>query len=178
MSVAQKYFLMLDQVTISQVATRQCEAPPPAIDQYVTMSTAGLVAGFILVFLAILLDNKKVKGLCWALAVIPFGVWGYVNFFVDYTQIQKTIFNLDVRAEQTLSNIAEAQDRFMSEQEEYIKDLSKVKSHLAGAHGLDECVEILDLTVAFDHWDASAKHVSSPNIIKWDSTSGSSLKKG
>lgn len=170
--------IQFSQWTIGQVATGECLAPPPSVGKFQTMSTGGLIGGFILVFLGILLDGKKVKAACWALAVIPFGVWAYANFVVDYNQIQKSIFNLDAMAEQTLSNIAEAQDRFKSEQDEYIKDLSKVKSHLAGAHGLDECVEILELNVSYEHWDASARHVSSPNIVKWDSTSGSSLKKG
>ncbi len=170
--------LQISQWTIGQVATGECLAPPPSAEKFQTMSTGGLIGGFILVFLGILLDGKKVKAACWALAVIPFGVWAYANFLVDYNQIQKSIFNLDAMAEQTLSNIAEAQDRFKSEQDEYIQDLSKVKSHLAGAHGLDECVEILELNVSYEHWDASARHVSSPNIVKWDSTSGSSLKKG
>ncbi|MCA9482305.1 MAG: hypothetical protein KC553_01060 [Nitrospina sp.] len=169
--------LALLQTFISQTGG-QCEPPPPSLDGFVTTSKASLIVGFLLVFAGIFIDRKKVKLTCWGLAVIPFGVWGYLNFLVDYSEIRKKIFNLDVRAEQTLSNIAEAQDRYKSEQEVYIKDLSQVKSHLAGAHGLDECVEILDLNVGFDHWTASAKHVSSPNIVKWDSTSGSSLKKG
>ncbi len=170
--------LQILKLVSSQIPTGQCEAPPPSLDHFQNISQAALVGGFILVFLGIFLDKKNIKRTCWGLALVPFGVWGYVNFFVDYNQIQKSIFNLDARAEQTLANIAEAQDRFKSEQEEYIKDLTQVKSHLAGAHGLDECVEILELNVGFDHWTASAKHVSSPNIVKWDSTSGSSLKKG
>ncbi|QPJ63388.1 MAG: hypothetical protein G3M70_16495 [Candidatus Nitronauta litoralis] len=177
-AIAFNLSLQIGQLNIGQVATGECQAPPPSIERFQTMSTGGLIGGFLMVFLGIILDSKKIKAVCWALAVIPFGVWGYANFLVDYDQIKKTIFNLDIRAEQTLSNIAEAQDRFKSEQDEYIKDLSKVKSHLAGAHGLDECVDILELNVSYEHWDASARHVSSPNIVKWDSTSGSSMKKG
>lgn len=177
-AIAGSSHLVLSQWSVGQVATGECLPPPPSLDGFQTLSTVGLVAGFIFVFLAILLDNKKLKATCWALALIPFGMWGYANFLVDYNGIQKSIFNLDAMAEQTLSNIAEAQDRFKSEQDIYIKDLTKVKSHLAGAHGLDECVRILELNVAFDHWDAAAKHISSPNVVRWDSTSGSSLKKG
>lgn len=177
-AIASNLPLLLSQLNLGQLASSKCLPPPPSLDGFQAMSTGGLIAGFVLVFLGILLDNKRLKSTCWVLAVVPFGLWGYANFMVDYNQIQKSIFNMDVMAEQTLSNIAEAQDRFKSEQEEYIKDLTKVKSHLAGAHGLDECVEILELNVSYEHWDASAKYVSSPNIVKWDSTSGSSLKKG
>ncbi len=104
--------------------------------------------------------------------------WGYINFGVDYEHINQTIFNYNVQAEQTLANMAEAQDRFKSEHDTFIKDLQELESHLAGAHGLDECVKILELNVSWDHWSATAKHVHSPDTVKWDSTSGSSLKKG
>jgi len=161
-----------------RAAAAPCEPAPIPLSYYETTSTVCLVMGFTLVFLAILLDKKKLKQTLGVLAVLPFAVWGFLNFGVDYNKIRKTLFNLDVRAEQTLANIAEAQDRYKSEQEEYIKDLSQIKSHLAGAHGLDECVEILGLEVSFERWTASARHVSSPHTVHWDSTSGSSLKKG
>lgn len=108
----------------------------------------------------------------------PFLAWGYVNYGVDYQQIRKDIFKYNVQAEATLANIAEAQDRYKSEQGEFIKELGQITSHLAGSQGLNECVELLSLEVSFEHWSASAKHVSSPETIYWDSTSGSSLKKG
>lgn len=170
-------FALVDLLN-AQTGGGQCEAPPPSLDGYVTLSKGALIVGFLLFFAGIFLDKKAIKFTCWGLAVIPLGVWGYVNFMVDYNQIRKDIFNLDARAEQTLANIAEAQDRFKSEQDVFITDLSQVKSHLAGAHGLDECVEILELNAGFSGWTAAAKHVSSPNTVRWDSTSGSSLKKG
>ena len=156
----------------------QCEEAPPDLSTFETASWVSLAAGFALVFPAILLDRKRLKMLFGGLSILPFAVWIYVNYGVDYVAINKEIFNLDVRAEQTLANIAEAQERYKSEQGEYIKDLSQIKSHLAGAHGLDECVEILNLEVGYEHWSATARHVSSPNTVTWDSTSGSSLKKG
>ncbi|MFQ5482591.1 MAG: hypothetical protein ACE5ER_07515 [Nitrospinaceae bacterium] len=160
-------------------ASSECaEASPFSLTFFENLSKGSLAAAFILVFLAILSDKKSVKTVSGALAVLPLIAWGYVHFLVDYDQMRQNIFNLDVRAENTLANIAEAQDRYKSETGAYIKDLSRVKSHLAGAHGMDECVEILSLEVGFEHWSAAAKHRASPDIIRWDSTSGSSLRKG
>ena len=145
---------------------------------YEDVSLYSLIAGFILVFAAIFLEKKKVKLGLAAAAVLPFLVWGYVNFLVDYNKIRKTIFNYNVQAEATLANIAEAQERYQSEQGNFITDLKVLESHLAGAHGMDECVRIVELNASFGHWSAVAQHQSSPDTVRWDSTSGSSLKKG
>ncbi len=145
---------------------------------YENISLYSLIAGFVLVFTAIFLEQKKVKLGLGLAAVAPFLIWGYVNFLVDYDKIRKTIFNYNLQAEATLANIAEAQERYQSEQGNFIKDLKMLKSHLAGAHGMDECVKIIELNVGFDHWSAVAQHYSSPDTVRWDSTSGSSLKKG
>jgi hypothetical protein len=145
---------------------------------YEDISLYSLIAGFVLVFAAIFLEKKKVKlGLGMA-AVLPFLAWGYVNFMVDYDEIRKTIFNYNVQAEATLANIAEAQERYQSEQGAFITDLKVLESHLAGAHGMDECVRIVELNASFEHWSAVAQHYSSPDTVRWDNTSGSSLKKG
>ena len=53
-----------------------------------------------------------------------------------------------------------------------------MRAHVAGAHGLDKCVQILQIDAHYDYWTASAKQISSPEIIYWDSRTGSSLKKG
>lgn len=148
------------------------------LDFYSNISTYSLIAGFALVFAAIFLEKKKVKIGLSVVAVLPFLAWGYVNFMVDYTKIQKTIFNYNVQAEATLANIAEAQERYQSEQGNFITDLKVLESHLAGAHGMDECVRIVELDASFGHWSAVAQHYSSPDTVRWDSTSGSSLKKG
>ena len=145
---------------------------------YEEVSLYSLIIGFILVFAAIFLEKKKLKLSLGITAVLPFLAWGYVNFLVDYDKIQKTIFNYNVQAEATLANIAEAQERYKSEQGDFITDLKSLESHLAGAHGMDECVKIVELNVSFEHWSAVAQHYSSPDAIRWDSTSGSSLKKG
>ena len=145
---------------------------------YEDISLYSLIAGFILVFAAIFLEKKKVKLGLGVVAVLPFLAWGYVNFGVDYSKIQKTIFNYNVQAEATLANIAEAQERYHSEQGAFITDLKVLESHLAGAHGMDECVRIVELNASFGQWYAVAQHYSSPDTVRWDSTSGSSLKKG
>lgn len=145
---------------------------------YEDISLYSLVAGFVLVFAAIFLEQKKIKTVLAVAAVLPFLAWGYVNFLVDYNKIRKTIFNYNVQAEATLANIAEAQERYQSEQGSFITDLKELESHLAGAHGMDECVRIVELNASFEHWSAVAQHHSSPDTVRWDSTSGSSLKKG
>ena len=145
---------------------------------YEDISLYSLIVGFLLVFAAIFMEKKKVKLGLGVLAVLPFLAWGYVNFGVDYSKIQKIIFNYNVQAEATLANIAEAQERYHSEQGDFITDLKVLESHLAGAHGMDECVRIVELNASFGQWYAVAKHYSSPDTVRWDSTSGSSLKKG
>ena len=145
---------------------------------YEDISFYSLIVGFVLIFAAIFLEKKKVKLSLGVAAVLPLLAWGYVNFLVDYDKIRKTIFNYNVQAEATLANIAEAQERYQSEQGDFITDLKVLESHLAGAHGMDECVKIIELNVSFQHWSAVAQHYSSPDTVRWDSTSGSSLKKG
>ena len=145
---------------------------------YENISLYSLLVGFALVFAAIFMEKKKIKLGLGIAAMLPFLAWGYVNFLVDYEKIRKTIFNYNVQAEATLANIAEAQERYQSEQGSFITDLKMLESHLAGAHGMDECVKIVELNASFEHWSAVAQHFSSPDTVRWDSTSGSSLKKG
>ena len=145
---------------------------------YDDVSLYSLAAGFVLVFAAIFIEKKAIKIGLAGLAALPFLVWGYVHFLVDYDAISKTTFKYNLQAEATLANIAEAQGRYKSENQSYLKNLQELESHLSGAHGMDECVKILELNVGFDHWSALAQHRSSPDTVRWDSTSGSSLKKG
>ena len=160
------------------IAQASCGEEIIRLSLYEDISLYSLIAGFVLVFAAIFLEKKKVKLGLGVAAVLPFLAWGYVNFLVDYDTIQKTIFNYNVQAEATLANIAEAQERYQSEQGNFITDLKLLESHLAGAHGMDECVRIIELNASFGHWSAVAQHYSSPDTVRWDSTSGSSLKKG
>lgn len=145
---------------------------------YSDASLYSLIAGFILVFGGIFADKKPLKLGVWALAVLPFAFWAYINYFVDFQRTQKLSFAYDTVAENTLANIAEAQDRYKSEQDTFINDLGQLYSHMAGSHGIDECVKILKIDAKWDYWIAHAKHVSSPNKVTWDSRTGSSLKKG
>ena len=156
----------------------QCGTKIMPLDLYETASSISLVVGFVLVLAAILLDKRGLKISLWVAAVVPFMVWGYVNLVVDYDGLHRTIFNYNLQAEATLANIAEAQERYQSEQGAFITDLKVLESHLAGAHGMDECVRIIELNASFDHWSAVAQHVSSPDTVGWDNTSGSALKKG
>lgn len=160
------------------LAQASCGEEIIRLSLYEDISLYSLIAGFVLVFAAIFLEKKKVKLGLGVAAVLPFLAWGYVNFLVDYDKIRKTIFNYNVQAEATLANIAEAQERYQSEQGNFITDLKVLESHLAGAHGMDECVRIVELNASFGHWSAVAQHYSSPDTVRWDSTSGSSLKKG
>ena len=159
-------------------AQASCGEKIIALGLYEDISLYSLMAGFVLVFAAIFMEKKKIKLSLGILALLPFLAWGYVNFLVDYDKIRKTIFNYNVQTEATLANIAEAQERYQSEQGNFITDLKVLESHLAGAHGMDECVRIVELNASFGHWSAVAQHQSSPDTVRWDSTSGSSLKKG
>jgi hypothetical protein len=161
--------------TLTQAA---CGEEILSLSVYEDISLYSLVAGFILVFAAIFTEKKAIKVSLGVAALLPFLAWGYVNFMVDYTKIQKTIFTYNLQAEATLANIAEAQERYQDEQGSFITDLKVLESHLAGAHGMDECVRIVELNASFEHWSAVAQHYSSPDTVRWDSTSGSSLKKG
>lgn len=145
---------------------------------YSDASLYSLIAGFVLVFGGIFADKKALKLGVWVLAVFPFAFWVYVNYFIDFERTQKISFAYDTVAENTLANIAEAQDRYKSEQDTFIKDLDQLYSHMAGSHGIDECVKILKIEAKWDYWIAHAKHVSSPDKVIWDSRTGSSLKKG
>ena len=109
---------------------------------------------------------------------LAFALWLYIHFFIDFTQIKKNVYAYNALAEGTLANIAEAQDRYKSEQDIFLKDLQKLYSHTAGSQGINPCVRILKINAGFNHWMAEAKHISSPDTIRWDSKSGSSLKKG
>jgi len=171
--------LPLLQATIQQIGSGgRCGEPIRSLGIYEQVSMVGLIAAFGLILVGILIDKKMVKSILWGLAVVPLAAWGYVNFLVDFEKIRQDITNYNLQAEATLANIAEAQDRYKSEQDTFLKDLQELESHLSGAQGINPCVRILELNVSWNHWSAVAKHVSSPETVLWDSTSGSSLKKG
>ena len=148
-----------------------------AVKVYERVSLYALIGGFGLLFAGILIDKKKFKKGLFAMSALPFLAWGYANFLVDYDKFEKIEYNYKLQAEATLANIAEAQDRYKSEQDTYIKDLKELRSHLYGSHGLDECVAIFKLEAEWDHWSAGARHVNGASIIYWDSEMGSSLKR-
>tara|TARA_Y100001960_G_C14763563_1_gene875546 strand:+ start:1272 stop:1796 length:525 start_codon:yes stop_codon:yes gene_type:complete len=166
---------ILKKEIISQV---NCGNKIPDLAIYEKISQYSIWIALAFAIGAILLDQKKLKQLLITFSLFPLLAWGYVNFKVDYSKLKKEIFAYNSMAEATLANIAEAQDRYKSEQGTYIGDLRKLYSHIGGAGGMNECVKILSVQAGFDHWRAEAKHLSSPKKIIWDSRAGTSLKKG
>jgi len=163
---------------ISIGAATGCGEKITPIETYETIGYFSLAGGLGLIFLCTFLNSKKIQITLAVLAIIPIVAWGYVKYGVDYDQIRRVVFTYNVQAEGTLANIAEGQERYKSEHGKFINDLKKLRAHVAGSHGLDECVQLLELKAYYDYWTASAKQVSSPDIIHWDSRKGSSLKKG
>ncbi|MBT3510319.1 MAG: hypothetical protein HN472_12350 [Nitrospina sp.] len=155
-----------------------CGEKIPALGNFELISQYSLGLAVVVLILGILFDHKIWKKVLLVLALVPFAGWMYVNFFVDYNKLKKDIFNHNAVAEATLANIAEAQDRYKSEQSTYIGDLRKIYSHIGGAGGMNECVKILNVQAGVDHWRAEAGHISSPDTVIWDSRAGTSLKKG
>jgi hypothetical protein len=167
--------LSIPDVVFSQIS---CGKKIPSLGVFDQISQYALWLALALMILGVLCDQKVLKRALLVIAFIPFLGWAYVNFIVDYNSLKKEIFNHNVTAEATLANIAEAQDRYKSEQGRYIGDLRKIYSHIGGAGGMSECVKILNVQAGFDHWRAEAGHVASPDTVIWDSRSGTSLKKG
>lgn len=167
------------QTVVGQSPTAgQCGEAVRPLAFYERISGYALTAAFVFILPAILVNQKKIKTVLTVIGALFLAGWAYLAYGIDYAQIKKTIFNYNIQAEQTLANIAEAQDRYKSEHDKYLEDLGQLRSHLFGAHGINQCVQILELNVSWNHWSAKAKHVSSPDTVEWDSTSGSSLKKG
>lgn len=145
---------------------------------YERASMVTLGAGFAFLLLGILVDRKTLKAGLIGLAVVPFAAWVYIHFFIDYSGLKRLAFTYNTQAENTLANIAEAQDRYKSEHDTFITDLDKLRSHTAGAHGTNPCVKIIKIEAEWNHWYAEARHLASPDRVTWDSRTGSSLKKG
>ena len=160
------------------VSETNCGEKIPDLIIYERISEFSIWIALALAIGGILLDKKKWKRILFFLALFPLITWGYVQFVVDYSRLKKDIFAFNSMAEATLANIAEAQDRYKSEQGTYIGNLRKLYSHIGGAGGMNECVKIISINAGFDHWRAEAAHLSSPETIIWDSRAGTSLKKG
>jgi hypothetical protein len=160
------------------IAQADCGEKIPDLIVYEQVSQYSIWVALSLAIGGILVEHKTIKRILMVIALLPLAAWGYVHFMVDYTSLKKEIFAYNVLAEATLANIAEAQDRYKSEQGTYIGDLRKIYSHIGGAGGMNECVKILNMTAGFEHWRAEASHLSSPDSVIWDSRAGTSLKKG
>jgi hypothetical protein len=160
------------------ISSEACGEKIKPAKYFTNVSLYSLIAGFGLVFAGIFINKKALKLGLWSVSLIPLLIWVYLNYFVDYERMKRLQFTYNAAAENTLANIAEAQDRYKSEQDTFIKDFDQLYSHMAGSHGIDECVEILKIEAEWNKWSAQAKHVSSPDKVIWDSRTGSSLKKG
>jgi hypothetical protein len=160
------------------IAQADCGEKIPDLKIYEQISQYSIWIALALAIPGILIEQKKVKRILMVVAVLPLAAWGYVQFMVDYASLKKEIFAYNVLTEATLANIAEAQDRYKSEQGTYMGDFRKIYSHIGGAGGMNECVKILSVTAGFEHWRAEASHLSSPDSVIWDSRAGTSLKKG
>ncbi len=168
-------YLVLKEVILAQTS---CGEKIPDLIIYDHISQYSIWIALSLTIGGILMDKKLIKRILMILVLFPLLAWIYVQFVVDYASLKKEIFSYNAMAEATLANIAEAQDRYKSEQGSYINDLRKLYSHIGGAGGMNECVKILSVQAGFDHWRAEAAHVSSPETVIWDSRAGTSLKKG
>ena len=162
----------------SIIAQTTCGTKIPDLIIYEHISQYSIWIALSLTIGGILMDKKLIKRILMVLVFFPLLAWVYVQFVVDYASLKKEIFSYNAMAEATLANIAEAQDRYKSEQGTYIDDLRKLYSHIGGAGGMNECVKILSVKAGFDHWRAEAGHLSSPETVIWDSRAGTSLKKG
>jgi len=162
----------------TDASSGECGEKVQSAKYFSNVSLYSLIAAFGLVFAGIFIDKKALKLGIWSVSAIPFILWVYINYFVDYERMKRLEFTYNATAENTLANIAEAQDRYKSEQDTFFKDLDQLYSHMAGSHGINECVKILKIEAEWNHWSAQAKHVSSPDKVIWDSRTGSSLKKG
>jgi len=169
-----KYLILKEGI----IAQTSCGEKIPDLIIYDHISQYSIWIALTLTIGGILLDKKVVKRILMTLVLVPLLAWCYVQFMVDYADMKKKIFSYNVMAEATLANIAEAQDRYKSEQGTYINDLRKLYSHIGGAGGMNECVKILNVKAGFDYWRAEAAHLSSPETVIWDSRAGTSLKKG
>ena len=167
--------VMINDRVVSQL---NCGKKIPDLIIYDKISQFSIWIALAIGIAGILLDKEIVKRILFSLVLFPIMAWGYVQFVVDYSSLKKNIFAYNSVAEATLANIAEAQDRYKSEQGTYIGNLRKLYSHIGGAGGMNECVKIISINAGFDHWRAEATHLSSPETIIWDSRAGTSLKKG
>jgi len=174
LNMESKYLILKEGI----IAQTSCGEKIPDLMIYEHISQYSIWIALALTIGGILLDKKIIKRTLMVLVLFPLLAWCYVQFVVDYARLKKEIFSYNAMAEATLANIAEAQDRYKSEQGTYINDLRKLYSHIGGAGGMNECVKILSVKAGFDYWRAEAAHLSSPETVIWDSRAGTSLKKG
>ncbi|SVB12753.1 uncharacterized protein METZ01_LOCUS165607, partial [marine metagenome] len=133
----------------SLIGAEDCGEIIKPLSYFEKVSRYSLLICFGLFVIGILVDKRPMKITALTLSIIPLAVWGYVQFMVDFTELKKNVFAYNALAEGTLANIAEAQDRYKSEQGVYLKDLQELYSHVAGSHGINPCVRILKINAGF-----------------------------
>ena len=91
-------FLTLSGISIGvnsepEIVEIDCGPPPISIKLYERISYISLAAGFGMIFILTLLNNKFLKTVTSLLALISFGTCGYIYFTADYEEIRRIIFN-------------------------------------------------------------------------------------
>ena len=115
-------YLILKEGSIAQTTCGE-KIPDLIIYDHIAQYSIWIALSFLIG--GILLEKKFIKRILMSLVLFPLLAWGYVQFVVDYASLKKEIFAYNAMAEATLANIAEAQDRYKSEQGTYI-DLSLI----------------------------------------------------
>ena len=147
-------FLIISCIQPSIVIGDECGDLIKPLSYYNTISTYALILCFALFFTGILIERKVIKVIALSLSILPLLMWCYVQFMIDFSEIQKDVYAYNALAEGTLANIAEAQDRYKSEQGVFMKDLQILYSHTAGSRGINPCVQILKINAGFSQWIA------------------------
>ena len=126
LNMVSKYLIIKEGI----IAQTTCGTKIPDLIIYEHISQYSIWIALSLTIGGILMDKKLIKRILMILVLFPLLAWVYVQFVVDYASLKKEIFSYNAMAEATLANIAEAQDRYKSEQGTYIDDLRKLYSHI------------------------------------------------
>ena len=70
----------------------ECGEAIKPLSYYNNIAFYSLIVGFGLVLLGILSDVKIIKNTSFACAFIPFALWGYVHFIIDFSELKKNVF--------------------------------------------------------------------------------------
>ena len=82
----------LAQVAEPPKDASHCGEPIRPLEFYDRISRYALIAGFVFILPAIVINNKKGKGALIVLGSVFLLGWGYLNFGINYQAIKKNIF--------------------------------------------------------------------------------------